>query len=128
MPLWQELSLSLCQTARHANLTDVVDNQAVIGYHIPMSEFFLTNPEDPTFVPPTKRDTNRYWGHKESTVKELMNLGVPLRPAELAVIDFRTELYLCQRNKLTPEQTARMLLDNTKRVYTNDEGEWHCMN
>lgn len=82
-----------------------------------------TNPESPPSHLISQKE-NIFWDHKEATIQEFMNLGVPLRPAELAVIDLKSYLYIAQRNKLTPEQTARMMLPEVERVYKRKNGTW----
>lgn len=86
-----------------------------------MSSFNLTNPENPA---PVERDTGTNWDHKEATVEALIELGVPRGPAELAVIDYRGMLNACQRGKLTPVQTADMMLEKVEDVYRNEDGTW----
>ena len=85
-----------------------------------MSDMFLTSPESHLI---SKRE-NIVWDHKERVIQELMAFGVPLRPAELAVIDFRSLLYLAQHNKLTPFQTARMMLEEVERLYKRADESW----
>lgn len=79
---------------------------------------------DPTNPPKDKRQLTVIWDHKIDTTNELIKLGVPLRSAELASIDFTYHLTLCQKNQLTPEQSARMLLDIIKPAYTREDGSW----
>lgn len=89
-----------------------------------MSDAYLTTPGSDKSHLLSKKE-NIFWDHKEATVVELQKLGVPLRPAELAVIDLRSLLYIAQKNKLTPNQTASMMFSEVERVYTDAEGNWH---
>ena len=82
---------------------------------------FLTNPESP---PPIERHPVIHWEHKEATINALQQLGVPFRPAELAMIDFKHVLGICQRNKLSASQTATMMLSIVERAYKNDDDSW----
>lgn len=88
-----------------------------------MSSLFLTNPGTLKSHFLSKKQ-NIFWDHKEATVTEFMNLGVPLRPAELAVIDLKSLLYIAQKNKLTSKQTADMMLSEVKRLYKKEDGTW----
>lgn len=88
-----------------------------------MSEQFLTSPGSDKSHLISKKENN-YWDHKEATVTEFMNLGLPLRCAELAVIDLKPLLFIAQKNKLTPKQTADMMLSEVERVYMKDDGTW----
>lgn len=63
-------------------------------------------------------------GHKEATTAEFMKLGVPLRPAELAVIDLRKYLYMAQHNNLSPKQTANIMMSEVERIYKREDGTW----
>lgn len=92
-----------------------------IGDTAPMSSMFLTNPDNPNS---SKKKENIFWDHKEKTIAEFIELGVPLRPAELAVIDLRTLLYIAQKNKLSPRQTAEMMLPEVERLYKKDDETW----
>jgi hypothetical protein len=64
----------------------------------------------------TKRE-NKYWRYQESVISSLNSLGVPLRTAELACIDFRASIGIALNNKLQPAVTASMLLSEVQRVY-----------
>lgn len=88
-----------------------------------MSEYFGTDPNSPKSHLLSK-EQNISWDHKERTIASLIDLGVPLRVAELATIDLRTILYTAQKNKLTPVQTARMMYDEVVRLYKRGNGRW----
>jgi hypothetical protein len=85
-----------------------------------MTSWNFTNPDNPAI----ERGGIPTWEHKEATVFELQRLGVPFRPAELAVVDYRVMLYACQKGKMSPAQTARMMLDTIERAYKKDDGSW----
>ena len=89
-----------------------------------MSDLFLTNPDSPKSHLLTKK-ANVSWDHKERTVAALIEMGVPLRCAELAVIDFRGGLYSAQKRRLSPHQTAQLLFQACEPIYTNKDGSWH---
>jgi len=82
----------------------------------------LTNPNNPRNI---GHVDHRSWDYKEDVVAFLIKKGVPLRPAEVAAIDFKTIINTCYHNKLTPAQAANMLYDKAVEVYTNDDGSWH---
>lgn len=89
-----------------------------------MTSWNLTNPDNPSI----ERGGIPTWDHKEATVYELQRLGVPLRPAELAVVDYRIMLYACQKGKMSPCQTANMMYDTVKTAYCNKDGTWKFSN
>lgn len=94
-----------------------------IGVHI-VSELFFTNPESPPSHLLFKR-RNIIVAHKERTANELVSMGVSQQIAELAVIDLRHLLYVCQRNKFTPGQTANFMYPEVYNTYTRKNGTWH---
>lgn len=61
------------------------------------------------------------WDYKEAVTAALMRWNVPLRPAELAVIDYKSDMIRGYHEKLTPEQTAVKMVDKIRRVYKVDE-------
>ena len=89
-----------------------------------MSELFFTNPDSPRSHLLTPRE-NISFTHKERTVGEMVKLGVTQQIAELAVIDFRHMLHMCQKNKLTPRQTANFMYSEVHNLYTREDGTWH---
>ena len=71
---------------------------------------FLTNPRV------AKKGKNKKkkmpsWDFKEAVTATLMRWNVPLRPAELAVIDYSSDVWQGWHKKLTPEQTAVKMVD-----------------
>lgn len=81
-----------------------------------MNPLFLTNRED--FNPPTPvPNTKNFFTYREQVAAALMMFGIPLRPAELATIDYRREVLEYFQNKLTPKQTAVMMIDKVRQVY-----------
>lgn len=81
----------------------------------------LTNPENPRKF---HHESVRSWDYRESTIDEMVRLGVPFRCAEVAAIDFKGIVNTCYHNKLTPVQAARMLYDKATEVYQKDDGSW----
>ena len=77
-----------------------------------MSKTFLTNPKAPG-----KKPKLTPFDYKEAVTAKLMEWDVPLRPAELAVIDYRSEVYQGYKDKLTPTQTAVSMVDKIRKVY-----------
>ena len=114
----------LTETEEIGILTESYPLRSVVGGPIPVSELFFTNPESPHSHLIPKQD-NILWDHKERTVAELVAMDVPQQIAELAVIDFRHMLYMCQRNKLVPFQAARFMYGDVYQLYTRDDGSWH---
>lgn len=78
----------------------------------------LTNPDNPSI----EHGGSPTWNYKEAVMRALEALGVPKGTTDTAVVDYRTELYTCQRNKLTPEQTADMMYEILEQTYHTEEG------
>lgn len=73
-----------------------------------------TNPDNPPVkYKPKKID----WDWRDAVVLQLTKHGVPSTIATVAVIDLRKALDTCATGKLTPEQTAEMLLSKVHDVY-----------
>lgn len=73
-----------------------------------------TNPDNPPNRPkPRKID----WDWRDGIISHLKSLGVPHTIAEVAVIDLRPSLEVCYNNKLKPNATAELLLDQIQRMY-----------
>jgi hypothetical protein len=83
-----------------------------------MSKMFLTNPK---VAKKGKKKKMLSFDYKEAVTAALMRWGVPLRPAELAVIDYSSDVWQGWHEKLTPEQTAVKMVDKIRRVYKVDE-------
>lgn len=77
---------------------------------------FLTNP-DAVQSAPKKKKRNLSFEYKEDVARELIHLGVPLRVAETAVIDLRTDVTGGFHAKCSPADTARNLLLKVQQVY-----------
>lgn len=60
---------------------------------------------------------SEYWSFRENVTKSLMEFGVPLRPAELAVIDMSLKMKEGKEYNLTPKQTAMTMIDDVRRLY-----------
>lgn len=94
--------------------------------------YFLTDPENKnnSVFDNHKSITLRgsaYWKWRDCVTKELTAYGMPFRVAEVAVIDLKNILYPCHHAKLTPFQTARMMVDRASELYKNKNGTWHYM-
>lgn len=79
---------------------------------------FLTTPK---VADKGKKKKLTPFDYKEAVTATLMKWGVPLRPAELAVIDYRSEVWEGYHAKLTSEQTAVKMIDKVRRVYKVNE-------
>mgnify|MGYP003649327880 CR=1 FL=1 len=80
---------------------------------------FLTDPDD-LERPGRKRyvkAANGYTTFKEDVCDSLQHQGIELRPAETAVIDFRSQLMGYFQEKVTPTQAATMMVDDVRRIY-----------
>lgn len=66
-----------------------------------------------------------YWDHKEATTRALIVLGVPSVASELAVVDLAGMFATCYNDNLNPTETAGMIYDECRRIYTNDAGDWY---
>ena len=78
-----------------------------------MSSMFLTTPKvaDESKKKPTPFD------YKEAVTAVFMRWGVPLRPAEVAVIDYKSEVYNAYHARLTPVEVAVTMIDKVRREY-----------
>lgn len=83
-----------------------------------MSKMFLTNPK---VAVKGRKKKMPSWDYKEAVTAALMRWNVPLRPAELAVIDYKSDVWQGYHAKLTPEQVAVKMVDKIRRVYKVDE-------
>ena len=87
-----------------------------------MKSVNLTDPDNPSGVDKLRPS----WDYKEAITKRLIELNVPLRVAELVVIDHSYAVTVCCVNKLTPFQAAeKIILEIAKQNYTNKDGSWH---
>jgi len=90
-----------------------------------MSEFFLTDPDNLSDEEIEKRKpTNISFDYKERIREHLREAGVPLRVADCATIDLKYLINECFAYKLTPFQTARMMISEVERIYMTDD-KWH---
>lgn len=89
-----------------------------------MSELFFTDPDSAHLRKRPPR-VNIHLKHKERTVTELVDLGVSQQIAELAVIDLRHILHVCQVNKMTPNRTANFMYGEVCSIYSREDGRWH---
>lgn len=87
-----------------------------------MSKLFLTKPKSDDSHLLTKQQ-NVDFDFKEDVVYELIAHGVPMRPAEVTVIDFKHIMRICIKNKLNARQTAKMMLETVKQAYCRN-GKW----
>lgn len=81
-----------------------------------MNPLFLTNRENFP-APPPRCKSGDFFGYREEVAKWLMTYGIPLRPAELATIDFRTEVHELFKGKLTAKEAAVIMVDKVRQVY-----------
>ena len=82
-----------------------------------MSSLFLTDPDNPHKPHRTLKTKRGYFDFKEGVEAELMNLGIPFEDARVAVIDFKSDIYVHFNNKLTTRQAAVMIIDDVRRIY-----------
>ena len=82
-----------------------------------MSKMFLTDPEKSS----GKKEKLTPFDYKEAVTAAFMEWNIPLRTAELAVIDFKSDVYLGYREKLTPKQTAVKMVDKVRKLYKVDD-------
>lgn len=69
--------------------------------------------------------TNASFDYKEQVAFQLArHYDVPLRIAEIAVIDLRYEVNVGFHNKWSTDLTAITMLEKVKRIYMTD-GKWH---
>ncbi len=78
-----------------------------------MSKAFLTNPK----TSDGKKPKLTPFDFKEAVTATFMKWGVPLRSAELAVIDYKSDVYQGYKDKLTPIQTAVRMIDKVRESY-----------
>ena len=68
--------------------------------------------------------TNASFDYKEQVAFGLTRYDVPLRIAEIAVIDLRYEVNVGFHNKWSTDLTAITMLEKVKKIYATD-GKWH---
>lgn len=73
----------------------------------------LTDPENASGIKPKKCPID----YKEQVCAHLQEMDVPLRPAELAVIDMRARVIEGFHNKDSALVTAFNMLPEVKRIY-----------
>ena len=84
--------------------------------------FLFTDPDHPHRSPQShllnrEKAGNGYVDYKEDVCEQLQEFGVPLRPAELAVIDMRSDVIGAWKAKKTAFECACELLEEVKRIY-----------
>lgn len=91
-----------------------------------MNPLFCTdNQSDEDLPSPKKRSGNKSIRYKEDVCDALTRIGVPIRTAEVAVIDHRGVVITGMHNKHTPLQTATTMLPAVEKMYKTKEGTWH---
>lgn len=94
-----------------------------------MSEFFLTDPDNMSDEDNDKSNSQYRmptFDFKEQVVSKLQTeWNVPLRTAQVAVIDLKKISYMCYHYKLNPRQTAEMMISEVERLYKYADGKWH---
>lgn len=70
------------------------------------------------------KETNASFSYQEKVTTALKALNVPLRIAEIAVIDFRYNVTVGFHKRTLPAKVARRMLKKVKEVYSED-GKWH---
>ena len=68
--------------------------------------------------------TNASFDYKEQVAFSLVHYDVPLRIAEIAVIDMRYEVNVGFHNKWSTDLTAITMLEAVKKTYMTN-GKWH---
>ena len=76
---------------------------------------FLTDSDNPQIARP--KAGSGYVDFKEEVCATLQRFGIPLRPAEIAVIDFRPEVIGYFQQKNTPAEAAVLMVDKIRRIY-----------
>lgn len=86
----------------------------------------LTNPRSVTETSASNaRNAQKLVHYRERVVEQLITqMSVPLRVAEVLSIDKQFDIGACQRNGLTPQQTAKLLYDVACTLYTTND-QWH---
>lgn len=82
----------------------------------------MTNPSN---LPGDTKDKTPSFDYREQVVAAWIKQGIPLRPAEVAAIDMLSQINIAHKNKLLPEQTAKLLYDDVVVRYTDENDEWH---
>lgn len=87
----------------------------------------LTNPNDHDHVSKVRSNHVKRpsFEFTDAVTSELTKFGMSVQTAEVALIDFKYVLNVCCANKLTPHQTAKMLLDKVVDTYRDIEGSWY---
>lgn len=80
-----------------------------------MSDLFLTNPG--TFHKNRKKKPPSLFDYKEAVADCLMELGIPLRTAEVAVIDMKSCVYAGHHDKIDPMTVAVNMETEVRSAY-----------
>ena len=92
-----------------------------------MASLFLTDPDARTLeqLNDKKQSGNRFIRFKELVCLELQKLDVPLRAAEVAVIDdVGAIMKTCLIERIGPRATAELMYGPVEKIYKTD-GKWH---
>lgn len=71
-----------------------------------------------------KQLTNASFDYKERVCEALVECQVPVRIAEIAVIDLRTNINVGFHNKLSARETAAGMLKQVDKIYKTED-KWH---
>ena len=82
----------------------------------------LTNPG---IQPPWFQSKKSSIVYKESVIASLTSIGVPLKIAEIAVIDLKFKVTTGYHRKQTSKETALLMIDMINRIYKYEDGTWH---
>ena len=81
-----------------------------------MSDLFMTNPGP--FKKIRKKKPPSLFDYKEAVADCLMQLGIPLRTAEVAVIDMKSCVYAGHHDKIDPMDVAVNMEAEVRKAYS----------
>lgn len=78
---------------------------------------FFTNPDLPQINNSRPKHNSRFFDFRIAVELALMELNVPFEKARVAVIDLKTPLFECFREKFSPLHAAKTIMDDVRRIY-----------
>lgn len=92
--------------------------------------YFLTDPENPlNHKKPTIKRRGQFVKYCDRVVQELVHLGMPLRCAEVVLIDLRQMAFVAYTDKEVPLTAAERMINKAEAHYKSkkEDGttEWH---
>jgi hypothetical protein len=94
--------------------------------------YFMTDPDnvsDELADKPKIKRRGQFVRYCDRVVQELVHLGMPLRAAEVALIDMRHTAFVAYNDKEVPLTAAERIFNKAKDIYTDKDKDgnrtWH---